>query len=55
MRSAEEIKAEYPLHWHIWHNELEQLQAAIDQVSERERGGCFPGALRVGVASRARC
>eukprot|EP00099_Drosophila_melanogaster_P019995 NP_611396.1 uncharacterized protein Dmel_CG15118, isoform B [Drosophila melanogaster] len=31
MRSVEEIKAEYPLHWHIWHNELEQLQAAIDQ------------------------
>lgn len=32
MRSAEEIRAEYPLHWHIWHGELEQLQEAIDQV-----------------------
>lgn len=32
MRTVEEIRAEYPLHWHIWHGELEQLQEAIDQV-----------------------
>jgi len=34
MRSVEEIKAEYPLHWHIWHNDPEQLQAAIEQVKK---------------------
>ncbi|KAH8337043.1 ankyrin repeat domain-containing protein 13D [Drosophila kikkawai] len=55
MRSAEEIKAEYPLHWHIWHNELEQLQAAIDQ-NDKEKidpRGRTPLMLAVRVANLA--
>jgi len=50
MRSVEEIKAEYPLHWYIWHNDPEQLQAAIEQV---KRGWCSVGG--VGCGPRDRC
>ncbi|KAH8283556.1 hypothetical protein KR018_006456 [Drosophila ironensis] len=55
MRSAEEIRAEYPLHWHVWHGELEQLQAAIEQ-NDKEKidpRGRTPLMLAVRVANLA--
>ncbi|KAH8340227.1 hypothetical protein KR067_007882 [Drosophila pandora] len=55
MRTVEEIRAEYPLHWHIWHGELEQLQEAIDQ-NDKEKidpRGRTPLMLAVRVANLA--
>ncbi|KAH8400728.1 hypothetical protein KR009_000674 [Drosophila setifemur] len=55
MRSAEDIRAEFPLHWHIWHDEPEQLQANIDQ-NDKEKidpRGRTPLMLAVRLANLA--
>ncbi|BFG06547.1 ankyrin repeat domain-containing protein 13D [Drosophila madeirensis] len=36
MKSLDEIKAEYPLHWHIWHGDVEQLQAEL-QIDQNDK------------------
>lgn len=36
MKTLEEIKQEYPLHWHIWQNNIDELRELLknDKVSE---------------------
>lgn len=40
MKTLEEIKQEYPLHWHVWQNNVEELKEILknDKVSEFGRG-----------------
>ncbi|EDW33665.1 GL11759 [Drosophila persimilis] len=36
MKSLDEIKAEYPLHWHIWNGDVEQLQTEL-QIDQNDK------------------
>ncbi|XP_030371846.1 ankyrin repeat domain-containing protein 13D isoform X2 [Scaptodrosophila lebanonensis] len=36
MKSLDEIQTEYPLHWHIWNGNIEQLQSAL-QVAQIDK------------------
>lgn len=29
MKTLEEIKQEYPLHWHVWQNQVEELKELL--------------------------
>lgn len=29
MKTFEEIKNEYPLHWHVWQNNIDELREAL--------------------------
>ncbi|KAH8300079.1 hypothetical protein KR044_009526 [Drosophila immigrans] len=52
MKSLDEIKSEYPLHWHIWNGNLEELQQELQNEQEKiDPRGRTPLMLAVRLAN----